>query len=295
MWCNKHFNIMRKFTLSRLLNFFSLKDLAFENTGESSFKLDFSKADFKEKRYSNQSSRGISSLILLLILFLFSNFLTAQTIVIDGMTNEWSGNSNVVHFQDPFGNGVVDGQFTEGSKDFLFANEQVWAFGQTKAKNDIANGAAGLVNTVSYYNASNNLVTLTGGNYLVFAGDRTSNNGDAQIGFWFYQNGTGPVEINGNKIFDPEHSRGDILVLADFTGGGRTATVNVYRWIGGGLVTPGSTIVVGSKGNLETTNIASIVAENNIAGEPIPVGWDFLSKRVPKEYEKNEQAIFFSC
>ena len=102
-------------------------------------------------------------MILLFILFLFSNFLTAQPIVIDGRTNEWSGNSNVIHFQDPFGNGTIDNQFTEGSKDFLFANAQVWADGQTKAKNDIANGAAGLVSTVSYYDQFDNLVTLTGG------------------------------------------------------------------------------------------------------------------------------------
>ncbi|SHG97722.1 hypothetical protein SAMN05443549_10993 [Flavobacterium fluvii] len=289
---------MKRFTLPGFLNLFTPKDLIFETSEESSFKFDFSKDDLKENGYSNRSSsgRGIGSLILLFMLFLFSNFLSAQTIVppptivIDGKANEWSYNSSVVHFQDPFGNGTIDNQFTEGSKDFLFANAQVWADGQTKAKNDIANGAAGLVNTVSYYDqATNSIKTLTGGNYLVFAGDRTSNNGDAQIGFWFYQNGTGPVEINGNKIFDPEHSRGDILVLADFTGGGRLGTVKVYRWIGGGDVTDeSSSIVPNTNGNLETTNIASIVAENNTAGEPIPEGWDFLSKRVPKLYEQNE-------
>ena len=281
---------MKTFTLSGFLGFFGVRNLVFTDCVESSFKLDFSKKGLEEEGISMSSrrGRGIGSLILLFILFLFSNFLTAQPIVIDGRTNEWSGNSNVIHFQDPFGNGTIDNQFTEGSKDFLFANAQVWADGQTKAKNDIANGAAGLVSTVSYYDQFDNLVTLTGGNYLVFAGDRTSNNGDAQIGFWFYQNGTGPVEINGNKIFDPEHSRGDILVLADFTGGGRTATVVVYRWIGGGAVTPGSSIVPNTNGNLETTNIASIVAENNIEGESIPAGWGFLEKRVPRLYEKNE-------
>jgi len=89
---------MTRFTLSGILNFFTAKDLVFESSGESSFKLDFSERGLQEKVYSGQSSsRGISRVILLFILFLFSNFLAAQTIVIDGQTNEWSGNINVVH------------------------------------------------------------------------------------------------------------------------------------------------------------------------------------------------------
>ena len=63
---------MKKFTLSRLLSFFTPKDLAFENTGESCFKFDFSKDNLKKKGYSNQSSKvGISSIIILLALFIF--------------------------------------------------------------------------------------------------------------------------------------------------------------------------------------------------------------------------------
>src|SRR5436190_12939989 len=99
---------------------------------------------------------------------------TAGKITIDGNPYDWSlANLNTfpVHsYQlDAFGNGVVDSQFTEGSKDFFEAEDLRWSVSQTKAKNDIANGAAVLV-----------------GNTLYFAGDRTSNNGDAQIGFWFY-------------------------------------------------------------------------------------------------------------
>jgi hypothetical protein len=280
---------MKRFTLPDFFHFFLSKHLVLGSIGESSFKQDFSKDRLKENVDSNHSSsRGISSLILLFLLFLFSNFLFAQTIVIDGQTNEWSGNTNVIHFQDAFGNGQIDSQFTEGSKDFFFADDLRWSISQTKAKNDIANGAAGLVSQVQYHdNLTGQMVTMPVGNYLVFAGDRTSNNGDAQIGFWFYLNGTGPVTENGVRKFAPEHTRGDILVLADFTGGGANATVMVYRWIGGEPVTPGSTVVPNTNGNLETTNIASIVAENNLDGEPIPVGWGFLP-RVPREYEQNE-------
>lgn len=115
---------MKRFTLPEFFYFFGFKHLVLERTGESSFKRDFSKNRLKVDVDSNQSSsKGISSLILLFLLFLFSNFLFAQTIVIDGQTKEWSGNTNVIHFQDAFGNGQIDSQFTQGSKDFFFADD----------------------------------------------------------------------------------------------------------------------------------------------------------------------------
>src|SRR4030095_5445779 len=122
----------------------------------------------------------------------------AGQIVVDGNPCDW----NLVNFstfpirsyqRDAFGSGVVDSQFTGGSKDFFEAHDLTWSVSQTKAKNDIANGAAVLIGTTFY-----------------FAGDRTSNNGDAQIGFWLYQNGTGPViQPDGTHNFDPEHVAGD--------------------------------------------------------------------------------------
>ena len=274
---------MKRFTLLGFLNLFTPKDLLFESSGESSFKMNFSKDSLKEKVYSNHSRNSITSLFMLLILFLFSNFLSAQIITVDGSTSDWSNNLSVKHVQDAFGNGVVDDQFTEGSKDFLFANDLAWVIGQTKAKNDIANGGFGLANQVNYVDANNVTQTLNG-SYLVFAGDRTSNNGDAQIGFWFYLNNTAPVEVNGSRYFAPAHARGDLLVLADFTGGGRLGTVKVYRWIGGGSTSIGSTIVPNTNGNLETTSIASIVAENNAGTPNVPSGWNFTSP----QYATNE-------
>ena len=276
---------MKTFTLSDYLGFLGAKNLVFSDCVESSFKLDFSKNSLKEEGISTQSSsgRGIGGLILLFILFLCSNFLSAQIITVDGLTSDWSNNPTVKHVQDAFGNGVVDNQFTEGSKDFLFANELAWVIGQTKAKNDIANGGFGLANQVKYVDVNNVTQTLNG-NYLVFAGDRTSNNGDAQIGFWFYLNSTAPVEVNGDRYFAPPHARGDLLVLADFTGGGRLGTVKVYRWIGGGATSPGSTVVPNTNGNLETTNVASIVAENNSGTPNVPNGWNFPSA----QYDTNE-------
>jgi hypothetical protein len=154
--------------------------------------------------------------------------------------------------QDPYGN-VSDTSFTEGSKDFMTAANLTWTFGQTKAKNDIANAAVAIL-----------------GDTLYFAGDRTSNNGDAQIGFWFYLGGTAPA---ANTHFAPEHTVGDILVLADFTGGGNFGTVTVYKWVGSGGSVPNT------NGTLEyfTTcgNGAVVVAENNAGATKVPFEGNF--------------------
>jgi hypothetical protein len=82
-------------------------------------------------------------------------------IVVDGNPCDWSltnlNNFTVHSYQlDKYGNGVVDSQFTQGSKDFFEAEDLRWSVSQTKAKNDIANGAAVLF-----------------GDTLYFAGDRT--------------------------------------------------------------------------------------------------------------------------
>ena len=277
---------MKKITFSNFVSSLGFSGFPSEYQEESGFKLDFSKENLKIDQYTNQSkTKGVSTLILLFVLFLCSNFLSAQNanVTIDGNALDWSNNVNIKHVQDPFGNGVLDNQFTLGSKDFLFANQLGWSIGQTKAKNDIANGGFALSNKVEYLDANNNTIVLNG-KFLVFAGDRTSNNGDAQIGFWFYLNSTAPVEVNGNRYFAPPHTPGDLLVLADFTGGGRLGTVKVYRWITTNITSPGSTVVPNTNGNLETTNIASIVAENNGGATTVPAGWNFLSTT----YDTNE-------
>ena len=110
--------------------------------------------------------RGLASPIILLLLFLMAagDGLMAQIINIDGNPYDWNAsNFNLFPIRtyqgDAYGNGVVDNQFTEGSKDFFPANQLVWSISQTKAKNDIANGAAIIKDGILY-----------------FAGDRTSNN-----------------------------------------------------------------------------------------------------------------------
>ncbi|WP_186525841.1 T9SS type A sorting domain-containing protein [Seonamhaeicola sediminis] len=127
--------------------------------------------------------------------------------------------------------------------------------------------------------------------YLFFAGDRETTNGDGQIGFWFLINGSGPTtDGDGNKIFSPAHYTnfgtpkpgagrdydltdiddglaGDLLVLANFEGGGRDAVVTVLMWVGAGNGTQGN------NNSLIVINSTAQVAENNAGTAAVPGLW----------------------
>lgn len=70
------------------------------------------------------------------------------------------------------------------------------------------------------------------GDLLVYFGlDRYANNGDAQVGFWFFRRSVGMVSGGG---FSGVHTKGDVLVLSHFTQGGRVSDINIYEWVGSG-------------------------------------------------------------
>jgi hypothetical protein len=62
---------------------------------------------------------------------------------------------------------------------------------------------------------------------IYFGADRFANNGDANLGFWFFQNAVAPV---GNGTFSGGHADGDIFVVSGFTSGGQTSEIDVYKW-----------------------------------------------------------------
>jgi len=106
-----------------------------------------------------------------------------------------------------------------GSKDFNEITDwgQV-AKGTGPPKDDIEHGyAAKYINPVDSHSI------------LVFGGDRATNNGDANLGFWFFQN---PVSPNNSGGFSGTHKNGDVFVLSAFSGGGGTSTIRVLVWVG---------------------------------------------------------------
>jgi len=67
---------------------------------------------------------------------------------------------------------------------------------------------------------------------IFFGSDRLDNSGDAQQGFWFLKSkvGLGTNSVGGGTGFTGSHQAGDILVISDFSNGGTTSTITVYKW-----------------------------------------------------------------
>jgi len=103
-----------------------------------------------------------------------------------------------------------------GSKDEKDLTAWRWKDGSVPDKDDLVGAFSALYD----------------GDVIYFGANRLAVNGDAQIGFWFFQtqvslksNGTF-VDANGNPA---HHQVGDLLVLSNFTQGGGTANIQVYQ------------------------------------------------------------------
>lgn len=133
-----------------------------------------------------------------------------------------------VFVRDGTGNPLDRSYFTGGgSKDTNNVTEWAWTSGDVAPdKDELADAFA-----VAYRSPVDTGKTNAGDLMLYFGTDRYANNGDAQIGFWFFRNAVG---LRSDGTFSGTHTNGDILVLSDFTQGGRVGTVKVYKWVGSG-------------------------------------------------------------
>jgi len=114
---------------------------------------------------------------------------------------------------------------------------------------------------------------------IYFGADRFSNGGDAQIGFWFFKNDVSLDPIAGNTgTFSGVHSVGDLLVLSDFTQGGRISTIKVYEWVGAGGDTGGGVLdlVVEGVDCATTPGGDAVCGTVNPSSTPSP--WPYIPK-----------------
>jgi hypothetical protein len=119
-----------------------------------------------------------------------------------------------------------------GSKDDLDTSNWLHKTGSVPDKDDLAHAYAARYSTAS------------GQVLLYFGADRIANDGDSQIGFWFFRATVGP---QADGTFGPGvHTDGDLLILSDFTKGGTQPTVRVFEWNGPGGDIPGSGAIDGT-------------------------------------------------
>lgn len=172
--------------------------------------------------------------------------------------------------EDPAPHSIFTGG---GSKDDLDIPKWKWKNGSVPDKDDITNAYA------AAYNVAGDMV-------IYFGADRFDNSGDANLGFWFFQKNVSPKDLGSAQSagFNLNHTVGDLLILATFTGGGTTVSIEVLKWVGTGGNEGGGTLQI-----ISQSNAAKCIAgqghpadkpycaiTNAQAGEDPP--WDYLSK-----------------
>ena len=161
-------------------------------------------------------------------------------------------------------------QFTiGGSKDIQNTTSWNWKNGDKQDKDDILDAMAARY-----------------GSTLYFGADRFAINGDAQMGFWFFQKNIGPVCADGSApsncttgTFGPDaHKDGDILVLSDFTQGGAATFIRVYQWCGtfSGAPNQQSCISQGANSNLLFLEGSDTISQDCVK-TPLPNDDDFCA------------------
>jgi hypothetical protein len=166
-----------------------------------------------------------------------------------------------------------------GSKDPQDINQWAWK-----------DGAGGLPDKDNLLHSFAARYTTSVGEVLFFGSDRLDNSGDAQQGFWFFQNSValGSNSVGGGSGFTGVHQNGDVLVVTDFSNGGSTSTITVYAWDTTCKKTTGSTVGTCGDANLRikgtstSANCASAAANDQFCGivnaNTITMPWSFTDK-----------------
>jgi uncharacterized repeat protein (TIGR01451 family) len=166
-----------------------------------------------------------------------------------------------------------------GSKDTLGIQAGKWLYTGSKpqGKDDITHAYAS-----AYIDSNSHLI-------LYAAMDRFDNSGDSTAGFWFFANNIGQnpnVTQNGGHPFTGTHQDGDILLVSDFTVGGSTSTIKVFRWTGNdatGSLVPlnnGNPINGNTYATVNSAAISVPWSYTNKSGQHQPAAGEFLEEGV---------------
>ncbi len=146
-------------------------------------------------------------------------------------------------------------------------NSTIFTGGGSKDPQDVdqwawKDGAGGLPDKDNLLHSFAARYGTSEGDVLFFGSDRFDNSGDAQQGFWFFQNEItlGANSVGGGTGFNGVHRAGDLLVISDFSNGGTKSTITVYSWDPTCTKTTGST--AGTCGDANLRNLGTSTAAN---------------------------------
>jgi hypothetical protein len=125
---------------------------------------------------------------------------------------------------------------------------------------------------------------------LYFALERFSNDGDANVAFWFLQSNVNCVSPGGGSTpFSGHHVDGDLLVVSSFTKGGVVSTIDVYKWVGDDTGSLNQTAIAHGVDCKQTTGpddtCATVNDPNNGVVDP---PWDTQNKNGTSDLQVSE-------
>lgn len=164
---------------------------------------------------------------------------------------------------------------TGGSKDTNDVSQWRWKNGSVPDKDNITQTMAAA------------LALPSGDTAIYFTAARFDNSGDAQMGFWFFQQAVAP---QANGTFGPgpgqvaNHTDGDLLLLVNFTGGGLVPSIQVFKWQGGvnggPVLVNDPTLLTGECGVTNPGNL-DVCAVTNTFASNAPASWGYTPKTGP--------------
>jgi hypothetical protein len=183
-----------------------------------------------------------------------------------------------------------------GSKDGIDVSSWAWkdGAGGLPDKDNLNHSFAARYNLPTDTDGTNGTLCPSGTaptcDVLFFGSDRFDNSGDAQQGFWFFQNKIGLTDVKsgGGFKFSGVHKNGDLLIISDFSNGGTTSTISVYKW---------NSAISGNLELLATSNAANcaqVGGGDQFCGivNPGPgltdAPWPFLDKSANTDYLNGE-------
>ncbi|MEO2062210.1 MAG: T9SS type A sorting domain-containing protein [Christiangramia sp.] len=183
-------------------------------------------------------------------------------------------------WQDVYNNsGLPAGSISTGIQFDVMNPDDIFTGGSTKDHLPIS----GWFNKFQDASSSDKTNILQAGAILIdgkiyFFGNRFSNEGATNIGFWFFQDDVNVL----NGTFEGDHQVGDILVVAEISNGGAVGKIAAYEWRGneanGGTIPSSekSLIKIVDEDHPQPNVLAAIV---NSVDQPTP--WSYQGKGEP--------------
>ncbi|MCG9973171.1 T9SS type A sorting domain-containing protein [Christiangramia crocea] len=232
------------------------------------------------RKGNGKTNSFVRCLAIIFIILLFPLITIAQTHPYGFLDGNVLNDDGKLDWQNVYTNtGLPAGSISTGIQFDRELPDDIFTGGSTKDHLPIS----GWLNKLQDGSSSDKTNILQAGAILIegriyFFGNRFSNEGATNIGFWFFKDDVNIL----NGTFDGEHEVGDLLVVAEISKGGTVGKIAAYEWKGsaanGGNVPSSakSLIKIVDEEHPQPNLLAAVVNAGNVS-----TPWDYQAKGEP--------------